>query len=88
MEEIYISPREKNRIRLFRNRALRFLLVSILLTITGYMAVYLFSVRDLSWHLRAVPRIMLIPVFIGMLLVVFSQQDEVVSIDRPTKENP
>jgi len=46
---------------LLKNRGIRFLLVFVLLLTIGYACTFLFSTRPLTWHLNALPRILLLP---------------------------
>ena len=62
--------------QLFRNRALAFLFVAIALFVIGYAGIFLLSVRELRWHLVAVPRILLIPSVLSMLYIAIAQETQ------------
>lgn len=62
--------------QLARRRTLSFLAVAITIIILVYFATFLFSTKRLDWHLRAVPRILLVPSSLALMLVALTTRSQ------------
>lgn len=62
--------------QLARRRASRFLAIAIAIIILVYFAVFLFSTKRLDWHLRIVPRILLVPSSLALMLVALTTRSQ------------